>query len=123
MQAIREQREKASQSDSARAQQSNRADMPRPLFGNGPRVPQNLGDAQPFDFQPDMPDGDALQVAGSEGTPRNNQAQNRQFKAVVRALGLNKDQAQRLHRDTSRQGLGYHEMLELGQEKFGDGDD
>ncbi|MEX3812879.1 hypothetical protein AB3X96_21860 [Paraburkholderia sp. BR13439] len=123
VQAIREQREKASQSDPARAQQPDRADMPRSLYGNGPRLPQNLGNAQPLDYQPNMPDGDGVQVAGSEGAPRNDQAQNGQFKAVVRALGLNKDQAQRLHRETSRQGFGYHEMLERGREMFGDGDD
>ncbi|MCC8401432.1 hypothetical protein LJ655_05905 [Paraburkholderia sp. MMS20-SJTN17] len=82
-----------------------------------------LGDAQPFAYQPDMPDVDAVQVAGSEGTPRNNLAQNKQFKAVVKALGLNKNQARQLHDDISKQGLGYHEMLERGQDMFGGGDD
>ncbi|MGF6700491.1 hypothetical protein OKW38_005103 [Paraburkholderia sp. MM5496-R1] len=81
------------------------------------------GDAQPFDYQPDMPNVDAMQVAGSEGTPRNNQAQNKQFKAVVKALGLNKNQARQLHDDISKHGLGYHEMLERGQHMFGGGDD
>ncbi|WP_241495782.1 hypothetical protein [Paraburkholderia monticola] len=82
-----------------------------------------LGDAQPFDYQPDMPDVDAVQVAGSEGTPRNNQVQNKQFKAVVKALGLNKNQARQLHDDISKQSLGYHEMLERGQDMFGGSDD
>jgi hypothetical protein len=83
----------------------------------------SFGDAQPFEYQPDMPDGDAVELAGGEGTPGNNQAQNKQFKAVVKALGLNKDQARQLHDEISRQHLGYHEMLERGQDLFGGGDD
>lgn len=63
------------------------------------------------------------QVAGSEGTPGNNQAQNKQFKAVVRVLGLDKYQARQLHEEISKQGLGYHEMLQRGQDMFGDGND
>ncbi|CAG9264025.1 conserved hypothetical protein [Burkholderia diffusa] len=82
-----------------------------------------LGDAQPFEYQPDTPDGDVEELAGSEGTPRNNQAQNKQFKAVVKVLGLNPSQARQLHEDISKQGLGYHEMLERGQDMFGGGDD
>ncbi|MBU6488972.1 MAG: hypothetical protein KGQ57_14295, partial [Burkholderiales bacterium] len=52
-----------------------------------------LADAQPFEYGEDSVSGDAIQLAGGEGTPGNNQAQNKQFKAVVRALGLNQDQA------------------------------
>ncbi|WP_159835872.1 hypothetical protein [Burkholderia sp. 8Y] len=59
-------------------------------------------------------------LAGGEGTPGNNQAQNKQSKAVVKALGLNKDQAQELHMEISRQGLGYHEIMERALDMFGD---
>ncbi|EDZ98118.1 hypothetical protein BH160DRAFT_6582 [Burkholderia sp. H160] len=45
--------------------------------GRSRTPPQNLSNAQPLDYQPYMPNGDAVQVAGSEGTPRNNHAQNR----------------------------------------------
>ncbi len=79
-----------------------------------------LGDAQSFEYGADPAGDDAIQLAGGEGTPGNNQAQNRQFKAVVRALGLNQDQARRLHEEISGEGLGYHEMLERGQDMFGD---
>ena len=79
-----------------------------------------LGDAQPFDYSEDSASDDAIQLAGGEGTPGNNQAQNKQFKAVVRALGLNQDQARRLHEEISGEGLGYQEMLERGQDMFGD---
>jgi hypothetical protein len=47
----------------------------------------------PVEYKPDAPSGDVEQVAGGEGTPGNNQAQNKQFKVVVKALGLNRDQA------------------------------
>ncbi|WP_433703907.1 hypothetical protein [Paraburkholderia sacchari] len=82
-----------------------------------------LGDAQPFRYQPEVPDGYVEQLAGGEGTPGNNQAQNKQFKAVVKALSLNQSQARQLHEEISKQGLGYHEMLERGQDMFGGGDD
>ncbi|GJH23930.1 hypothetical protein [Caballeronia novacaledonica] len=78
-----------------------------------------LDDAQPFVYRPDIPNNAVAELAGSEGTPGNNQAQNKQFKAVVRALGLNQVQARRLHEEISKQGLGYHEMLERGKDMFG----
>lgn len=62
---------------------------------------------------------DAQQIAGSEGTPRNNQAQNRQTRAVAKALGLTKRQARQLHEEISDQGLGYHDILERAQDMFG----
>ncbi|MBC8721761.1 hypothetical protein F6X37_09200 [Paraburkholderia sp. 31.1] len=82
-----------------------------------------LGDAQAFEYSEAMSGVDAVELAGAEGTPRNNQAQNKQFKAVVKALRLNQDQARQLHDDISKQGFGYHEMLERGQDLFGGGDD
>ncbi|SMG58662.1 hypothetical protein [Paraburkholderia susongensis] len=82
-----------------------------------------LGDVHPFEYREDLPDGDAMELAGGEGTPRNNQTQNKQFKAVVRVLRLNQDQARQLHDEISKQGLGYHEMLERGRDLFGEGND
>lgn len=82
-----------------------------------------LGDAQPFEYTADTAIADALLLSGAEGTPGNNQAQNKQFKAVVRALGLNPGQARQLHEEISRQGLGYHEILQRGQDMFGSGND
>ncbi|WP_244848144.1 hypothetical protein [Caballeronia sp. SL2Y3] len=95
------------------------------MMSKPPRLPQNLdiassfGDAEPFEYQPDDPGGAVDTLAGGEGTPSNNQAQNKQFRAVVRALGLDKDQAQELHMEVSKQGLGYHEIMERAQDLFG----
>jgi hypothetical protein len=82
-----------------------------------------LGDAQPFGYCLDIPNGDVIQLAGGEGTPGNNQAQNKQFKAVVKAMGLNKDQAQQLHQEISKQGLGYQEIMERARDILGDSGD
>ncbi len=47
--------------------------------------------------------------AGSR--PRNNQAQNKQFRDAVRdAGGLTKEQQQRLHREIGKENWGYHEI-------------
>ncbi|MFT4064525.1 hypothetical protein [Paraburkholderia sp.] len=109
--------------ENGRAQQPADADIPSSQYGNSPRVPQNLSNAQAFEYAPDAVSGDVVDLAGSEGTPRNNHAQNKQFKAVVKALRLNQDQARQLHDDISKQGLGYHEMLKRGQDLFGGGSD
>ncbi|CAD6562094.1 hypothetical protein ACFQ3P_37005 [Paraburkholderia sabiae] len=90
-----------------------------PLAGFADTARTDLGSAQPFGYAPDDVTGDVQALAGGEGTPRGNQAQNRQFKAVVRALGLDQDQAQELHREISGQGLGYHEVLERAIDLFG----
>ncbi|MGF6259388.1 hypothetical protein OKW49_000289 [Paraburkholderia youngii] len=119
VQAIREQREKASRPAPARPQPAS-TEMASLLYGKNPRAPQNLSNAQPFDYQPDMPDGDAMQLAGADGRPGNNQAQNKQFKAVVKALGLNKDQARRLHYDIQEDDLEFHGMMERALDLFGD---
>ncbi len=42
-------------------------------------------------------DADLLHLTADDGTPGNNQAQNKQFKDVVRILGLSKSQARQLH--------------------------
>ena len=51
-------------------------------------------------------------------TPRNNQAQNKQFAAVVRELHLNKDQARRLHNKIGKRGFGYQELLTFAKQLF-----
>lgn len=84
-------------------------------------LPARLDDVKPFEYKPRALTNDTLQLAGGEGTPGNNQAQNKQFKAVVKALGLSRDQAQELHQEISRQGLGYHEIMERARDLFGGG--
>ncbi|WP_322104966.1 hypothetical protein [Paraburkholderia sp. J41] len=82
-----------------------------------------LGDAQPFDYQPDMPDGDAEELAAGDGRPGNNQAQNKQFRAVVKALGLNQDQARQLHDDIQDDDeMDYHGLMDRAQDLFGGSD-
>ncbi|POR55698.1 hypothetical protein B0G62_10192 [Paraburkholderia eburnea] len=82
-----------------------------------------LGDAQPFDYQPDMPDGDAEDLAAGDGRPGNNQAQNKQFRAVVKALGLNQDQARQLHDDIQDDDeMDYHGLMDRAQDLFGGSD-
>ncbi|MGF6640720.1 hypothetical protein [Paraburkholderia sp. MM6662-R1] len=90
VQAIREQREKASRTASARAQQPADADMLSSLYGNSPRVPQNagtpsysprvgsLGEAQPFEYSEDIPTGGEMQTAWlpSEGGSPNQWVEN-----------------------------------------------
>ncbi|MDE3045719.1 MAG: hypothetical protein KGJ02_03650, partial [Verrucomicrobiota bacterium] len=55
-----------------------------------------------------------------DGTPRSNEAQNDQFEDAVREIErklgkqLDKDQRQQLHQEISKQGYGYHEIVEEG---------
>ncbi|WP_423371723.1 hypothetical protein [Burkholderia sp. LMG 32019] len=91
----------------------------------GDRLPDGtiasaLGSTPPFEYRSDAPiANDALQLAGSDGLPGNNQAQNKQFKTVVKILDLNKRQARLLHEEISGEGLGYHEILERARDMFG----
>lgn len=78
-----------------------------------------LGDAEPFEYIPDALSGNVEELAGGEGTPGNNQAQNRQFKAVIKAIGLDQRQARQLHEEISGEGLGFHEIMERAQDMFG----
>ena len=64
--------------------------------------------------------GGCVQNAADDGTPGNNQAQNKQFRDAVKALGLNQDQARQLHDEISGQNYGYHEILQIGQDMFGE---
>ncbi|WP_233805496.1 hypothetical protein [Paraburkholderia sp. HP33-1] len=118
VQAIRERREKGSGPALARAQQPDDASTARLLYSNSPRASQNLGSAQAFEYTPDSVSCDVEELAGGEGMPGNNQAQNRQTRDVATALGLNKDQAQRLHREIGGQGLGYREIMERAKDLF-----
>lgn len=62
---------------------------------------------------------------GTGGTPRNNQAQNKQFRDAVRAaerqLGrrLSKGELRRVHDEISGENLGYHEIIETVLQMFG----
>lgn len=79
-----------------------------------------LGDAQPFDYQPDAQDGDVDELAAGDGRPGNNQAQNKQFRAVVKALGLNQDQARQLHDDIQDDDeMDYHGLMDRARDLFG----
>ncbi|MBC8723813.1 hypothetical protein F6X37_20200 [Paraburkholderia sp. 31.1] len=62
VQAIREQRERASRPVPG-AQERAEADMVGSLRGNTPRVPQSLGNAQPFTFQPEALSDDVQTIA------------------------------------------------------------
>ncbi|MBC8727947.1 hypothetical protein [Paraburkholderia sp. UCT2] len=78
-----------------------------------------LGNVQPFDYQPDVPIGNAMELAGSEGRPRNNFAQNKQTNDVARVLRLTPDQAQQLHYELgSEPPMGFHEIMERAKDMF-----
>ena len=81
---------------------------------------KSFGDVQPFEYVPERVSGGVLELAGADGRPGHNQAQNKQFKAVVKALGLNKDQARRLHYDIQEDDLEYHGIMERAFDMFGD---
>ena len=51
----------------------------------------------------------------SDGSPGNNQAQNRQTKAAARKSGLDKEQQRTLHDQVSDQGYGYKEIEEIAK--------
>ena len=50
------------------------------------------------------------------GTPQNNQAQNRQVDNIAKKLGLSKYQRAMLHKDISGQNLSYQEIMEIALE-------
>ncbi|WP_081765258.1 PAAR domain-containing protein [Robbsia andropogonis] len=81
-----------------------------------------LGGAEAFEYPSPSVDRDGFLMAGAEGTPGNNQAQNKQFNAVVKQLGLDKRQARLLHEDITGENLGYHEIMERAQDMFGGGE-
>ena len=65
-----------------------------------------------------------VQLAG-DGTPKGNQAQNKQFRGamaeIARKIGrkLTKDEQRQLHDAISGQDYGYHEIVEEGVAMFG----
>lgn len=58
-------------------------------------------------------DGD---IAANDGTPRSNQAQNKQVDDVVRILRLTPDERRQLHMEISGQNFGFQEILRIGRE-------
>ncbi|WP_231337435.1 hypothetical protein [Paraburkholderia sprentiae] len=77
-----------------------------------------LGDAPPFEYRPYMSGVDAVQIAGSQETTRNNQAQNKQTDGIARILRLTPRQSRQLHDDITGQGLGCHEIMERAKDMF-----
>jgi hypothetical protein len=61
-----------------------------------------------------------LELAANDGTPANNQAQNKQFADVARLLRLNKDQQTLLHEEISGQNYGFQEILNAARDMFGE---
>jgi hypothetical protein len=63
-------------------------------------------------------------LAKKDGTPGNNQAQNKQFDDAVREIEkqigrkLSKDERRQLHDEVSKQGMGFHEIVEHGVAMF-----
>ena len=53
------------------------------------------------------------------GTPRNNQAQNRQTDNIAGKLRLSHDERRELHDLISGQNMGYQEILQFAREWFG----
>lgn len=56
---------------------------------------------------------------GSQGTPGNNQAQNKQVTDICRELKLNRSQRRTLHDHISGDNLGYHDIRSIAIELFG----
>jgi hypothetical protein len=77
-------------------------------------------DAQPFEYSEIAPVVDKEEFAAGDGRPGNNQAQNKQFRAVVKALGLSQEQARQLHDDIQDDDeMNYHGLMERAQDLFG----
>jgi hypothetical protein len=71
--AIREERDRTPRSSPARTPQLTNADMAKLLYGNSPRMPQDLntplGGAQPFEYTPEAVSGEAEELAASTNNP------------------------------------------------------
>lgn len=74
-------------------------DRPTPNLFAGPGVPT---------------DTDLLHFTADDRTPGNNQAQNKQFKDVIRILGLNKSQARQLRDEITGENYNFQQILQLG---------
>lgn len=91
------------------------------MMGRPPRTPSPdtpLSNAQPFDWEPEAPSDVTQQLSGSEGTPRSNQAQNKQTGDIAKILRLTPGQARQLHNEISGEGLGFHEIMERAKDMF-----
>jgi hypothetical protein len=86
--------------------------------GRSRNPPQNLGNAQAIEYTPDAVNGGVVELAGSTGTPRNNQAQNKQTDDVARSLRLTPRQSRQLHNEISGERLGFHEIMERAKDMF-----
>ena len=54
-------------------------------------------------------------LGGTNGTPKNNQAQNKQARAAAKKYNLSKEGQRALHDEISKQGLGYDEIMEVAK--------
>lgn len=54
-----------------------------------------------------------------KGTPKSNQAQNRQTDAIARLLKLTPKQQRQLHDELSGKGYSYQKILEIAKNMFG----
>jgi hypothetical protein len=75
--------------------------------------------AQSAGLSSSPPQSGPQQVAANDGTPGNNQAQKAQVDAIVRELGLDRDQRRRFHDEITSQGQGYQEIRQIAIDMFG----
>ncbi|WP_322043725.1 PAAR domain-containing protein [Paraburkholderia sp. J67] len=74
---------------------------------------------QSYQYVPAPVSGDEMQLAGSEGRPRNHLAQNKQTNDVARILRLTPEQAQQLHYELGGEPpMGFHEIMERAKDMF-----
>ena len=55
-------------------------------------------------------------IWASDGTPGNNQAQNKQVRDIVNKYGLNREQQRKLHDEITGQNYGYREIEEVARQ-------
>ena len=82
----------------------------------GPPSPNDDDDDDNDDdyYEDDSNFGGRQKVGKSKGNaPRNNQAQNKQFRDATK--GLNKDQQRALHDQITGEGLGFHDILDAAK--------
>jgi len=72
--------------------------------------------------------GELILMMSGDGTPGNNQAQNKQFRDAVRQYGretgnsLDKDQVRQIHDEITGQNMGYDEIIQAIYDLFGGGE-
>lgn len=86
-------------------------------FMDGDRLASGFDDSSIFDLNPS---GTGTQqpfdVAGNDGAPGDPQRQNKQARDVAVKLGLDRDQANDLHRAISGQNYNYQTILQIGKD-------